>query len=101
MERGVRPGTPGGNSSNALYRTLPGLITSPDHEVVIFLSGYHDGTGWPGWHRNVPDPAGGTIDEVYDLGGQIEDNSPANNPLDPNVLPTFELPRRASIDSGY
>ncbi|AEJ60370.1 hemagluttinin repeat-containing protein [Spirochaeta thermophila DSM 6578] len=101
MERGVRPGTPGGNSSNALYRTLPGLITSPDHEVVIFLSGYHDGTGWPGWHRNVPDPAGGTIDEVYDLGGQIEDNSPANNPLDTSVLPTFVLSSTGSFDLDW
>ncbi|ADN01072.1 FlgD immunoglobulin-like domain containing protein [Spirochaeta thermophila] len=83
MERGVQPGTPGGSSSNALYRTLPGLITSPDHELVIFLSGYHDGTGWPGWHRNVPNPAGGTIDAVYDLGGQIVDM--VGNPLDTSV----------------
>ncbi|MEM5947093.1 FlgD immunoglobulin-like domain containing protein [Spirochaetia bacterium 38H-sp] len=89
MERGEKGESVGVTSSNSIYRTLAGLITSPDHELVIFLSGYNDGISWPGWHKNVPNPAGGIISAVFDLGGQITDNSANANSLDTTVIPSL------------
>jgi hypothetical protein len=85
MTRGSRDGN---QTANAMYR-------DDLYDLVVYLSGFSTFLGtlpqedqylWPGWHKNVPDPAAATAITVLP-NAEISDGSPAKNAVDAAVAP--------------